>query len=97
MTRRRLEQARQHIDQLFGVDSEEDAAVTDAEGSAPVDPNVADLLAKARGKLDSAVAEDRTEIVDLIETIEDCRAAGEAAGLAVAVRRLDDLMFYLDT
>jgi len=92
-----IEEARQHIDRLFGADGEEDAAATDAEGSAPADPNVVALLAKARGKLDSAVAEDRTEIVDLIETIEDYRAAGDAAGLAVAVRRLDDLMFYLDT
>ena len=92
-----IEEARQHIDRLFGADGEEDAAATDAEGAAPADPNLAALLAKARGKLDSAVAEDRTEIVDLIETIEDCRAAGDAAGLADAVQRLDDLMFYLDT
>ena len=92
-----IEEVRQHIDRLFGADGEENAAATDAEGSSPVDPNVVALLAKARGRLDSTVAEDRTEIVDLIETIEDCRAAGDAAGLAVAVQRLDDLMFYLDT
>ncbi len=81
-----IEEARQHIDRLFGADGEEEPAAADAEGSAPADPNVAALLAKARGKLDSAVAEDRTEIVDLIETIEDSRAAGDEAGLAVAVQ-----------
>ena len=40
---------------------------------------------------------DRAEIVDLIEAIEDSRASGDAAGLADAVRRLDDLLFYLET
>ena len=63
----------------------------------PPDPKVEALLAKARAKLDSAVAEDRAEIVDLIETIADSRSSGDAAGLADAVRRLDDLLFYLDT
>ena len=92
-----MAEARQHIDRLFGADGQEDAAAAGDEGSVAADPNLAALLAQARGKLDRAVAEDRTEIVDLIETIEDCRAAGDAAGLAHAVRRLDDLMFYLDT
>jgi molecular chaperone DnaK (HSP70) len=92
-----IEEARQHIDQLFGADGEDDAAAGDAEGSLPSDPKVEALIAKARAKLDSAIAEDRTEIVDLIEAIEDCRANGDAAELAEAVRRLDDLMFYLET
>jgi hypothetical protein len=47
--------------------------------------------------LDGAIAEDRTEIVDLIETIEDSRASNDAAGLSDAARRLDDLLFYLET
>ena len=92
-----IAEARQHIDQLFGDDAEDGAPAADAKESLPSDPKVEALLAKARGKLDSAVAEDRTEIIDLIETIEDARASGDAAGLADAVRRLDDLMFYLET
>jgi len=92
-----IEEARQHIDQLFGEATSETAPAADAEGSAAADPKIVALLAKARTKLDSAIAEDRAEIVDLIEAIEDSRASGDAAGLADAVSRLDDLLFYLET
>ena len=92
-----IEEARQHIDQLFGEATSETALAADAEGSAAADPKIVALLAKARTKLDSAIAEDRAEIVDLIEAIEDSRASGDAAGLADAVSRLDDLLFYLET
>jgi len=92
-----IEEARQHIDQLFGEATSETALAADAEGCAAADPKIVALLAKARTKLDSAIAEDRAEIVDLIEAIEDSRASGDAAGLADAVSRLDDLLFYLET
>ena len=92
-----IEEARQHIDQLFGEATSETALAADAEASAAADPKIVALLAKARTKLDSAIAEDRAEIVDLIEAIEDSRASGDAAGLADAVSRLDDLLFYLET
>ncbi len=92
-----IEEARQHIDHLFGEATSETALAADAEASAAADPKIVALLAKARAKLDSAIAEDRAEIVDLIEAIEDSRASGDAAGLADAVSRLDDLLFYLET
>ena len=92
-----IEEARQHIDHLFGEAVDETATADDVEGAAPADPKLEALLAKARAKLDGAIAEDRTEIVDLIETIEDSRASNDAAGLSDAARRLDDLLFYLDT
>ncbi len=92
-----IEEARQHIDQLFGEATSESAPAADAEGSAAADPKIVAVLAKARAKLDGAIAEDRAEIVDLIEAIEDSRASGDAAGLADAVSRLDDLLFYLET
>jgi molecular chaperone DnaK len=89
-----IEEARQHIDRLF----DEAGPAAGAQGSAPAtDPKIEALVARARAKLDSAVADDRAEIVDLIEAIEDSRASGDAAGLADAVRRLDDLLFYLET
>ena len=94
--RAEIEEARQHIDQLFGDTASDTEEAAGDEGSA-ADPKVPALLARARAKLDSAVAEDRAEIVDLIEAIEDARTSGDAAGLADAVRRLDDLLFYLET
>ena len=92
-----IEEARQHIDRLFGESTDETVTAADVEGAAPVDPKLEALLAKARARLDGAVAEDRTEIVDLIETIEDSRASGDDARLADTVQRLDDLLFYLET
>ena len=93
-----IEEARQHIDRLFGDAVDEAGPAAGAQGSAPAtDPRIEALVARARAKLDSAVADDRAEIVDLIEAIEDSRASGGAAGLADAVRRLDDLLFYLET
>jgi molecular chaperone DnaK len=92
-----IEEARQHIDRLFGESTDETVTAADVEGTAPVDPKLEALLAKARARLDGAVAEDRTEIVDLIETIEDSRASGDDARLADTVQRLDDLLFYLET
>jgi molecular chaperone DnaK (HSP70) len=92
-----IEEARQHIDHLFGEAVDETAKADDVEGAAPADPKLEALLAKARAMLDGAIAEDRTEIVDLIETIEDSRASNDAAGLSDAARRLDDLLFYLET
>ena len=92
-----IEEARQHIDHLFGEAVDETATADDVEGAAPADPKLEALLAKARAMLDGAIAEDRTEIVDLIEAIEDSRASNDAAGLSDAARRLDDLLFYLET
>ena len=92
-----IEEARQHIERLFG-DAAGDEASSGAGGRGPAaDPKIETLIAKARATLDSAMADDRAEIVDLIEAIEDSRASGDAAGLAEAVRRLDDLLFYLET
>jgi hypothetical protein len=55
------------------------------------------LLAKASGKLDAAGEEDRTEIIDLIETIRDARSSGDGDALETARSQLQDLLFYLET
>jgi molecular chaperone DnaK len=88
-----LDTARERINQLFGDDDE---AVAPPDGAASNDAELDALLAKARAKLDTASEEDRDEIVDLIEAIDDCRDNG-GAGLAEAVRLLGDLLFYLET
>jgi molecular chaperone DnaK (HSP70) len=90
-----LELARQRIDSLFGDDGELPAP--GEPGAGPADAALDALLAKARAKLDEAGEEDRTELVDLIETIGDCRDSGDGAGLAQARQQLTDLLFYLET
>ena len=58
---------------------------------------VAALLDKASAKLDAVGDEDRHEMIDLMETIRDARAAGDAATLEQARAQLSDLLFYLET
>ena len=90
-----LDSARQRINQLFGEG--EEVAPSDGTSASSNDAELDALLAKARAKLDTAGDEDRDEIVDLIETIGDCRENNDDAGLAEASRQLGDLLFYLET
>lgn len=82
--------ARGRLDTLFQTD---DAAAPDSGA----DQDLEALLAKARGKLDAVGDEDKGELVDLIEAVEDARKAGDDAKLAELQAQLTDLLFYLDT
>jgi molecular chaperone DnaK len=90
-----LQQARQRIDQLFGQDATD--TMVDVEESGPDDAEMAALLDKASARLDAAEEEDRHEMIDLMETIRDAHAAGDAATLELARTQLSDLLFYLET
>jgi len=88
--RDQLDQARARIGSLFeGREQEVPTGAADSELDA--------LLAKAGGKLDAVGEEDRTEIIDLIETIRDARSSGDTAALEDGRRQLQDLLFYLET
>ena len=87
--------ARERINSLFGEDEEPTAG--EGADSALDDSEIEALLVRARAKLDIVIAEDRSEIVDLIETINDCRTNQDDFGLADAVQQLADLLFYLET
>ena len=87
--------ARERINSLFGEDEEPTEA--EGAGAARGDSEIEALLARARAKLDIVIAEDRSEIIDLIETINDCRTNQDESSLADAVEQLGDLLFYLET
>jgi len=87
-----IQSARGRIDALFGL--EEQAAT---ETGADDDSETAKLLAKARTKLETIADEDKGELVDLIEAVEDARAADDSSKLAEAQAQLTDLLFYLET
>ncbi len=87
--------ARERINSLFGEDEEPTAG--EGADSALDDSEIEALLVRARAKLDIVIAEDRSEIVDLIETINDCRTNQDDFGLADAAQQLADLLFYLET
>ena len=81
-----LDEARERIDTLF---DEPEARETTSDVALDA------LLTKASGKLDEVGEEDRSEIIDLIETIRDARRSG--APVEAARLQLQDLLFYLET
>jgi molecular chaperone DnaK len=83
-----LEEARNRIGALF-----DKPEATEMTSDAALDA----LLAKASGKLDEVGEEDRSEIIDLIETIRDARRSGASAAVEAAQSQLQDLLFYLET
>jgi molecular chaperone DnaK (HSP70) len=91
--REQLDEARQRIGALFG-DQEQAASVG---GGAAADSAVDALLARASAKLEQTGEEDRTEIIDLIESIRDARRSGDSSALEGARNQLQDLLFYLET
>jgi len=91
-----LAEARRRIGGFFEqLPSETKGAEPASDEQLPFD--VPNLIARAEAKLDEAGEEDRTELIDLIETIRDARAAGNRERLAEACDHLKDLIFYLET
>jgi molecular chaperone DnaK (HSP70) len=88
-----LDEARQRIGSLFEGTGQTAPTGENAAANSAIDA----LLAKASGKLDEAGAEDRAEIIDLIETIRDARSSGDGSALEDGRRQLEDLLFYLTT
>ena len=86
-----LDEARERIGSLF--DGGEDGAEAQTAASSALDA----LLSKASAKLNGAGAEDRAEIIDLIETIRDARSSGDNTVLEEGRQQLQDLLFYLET
>jgi molecular chaperone DnaK (HSP70) len=91
--KKELNAAREHINTLF----EEDDGPASAGNSALDSPEVEALIAKARAMLDTAIDEDRIEIINLIEDCTEAQANGDEAGLAESVHQLTDLLFYIET
>ena len=90
--REQLDEARQRIGELG--DQEQAASVG---GGSATDSAVDALLARASAKLEQTGEEDRTEIIDLIESIRDARRSGDSSALEDARNQLQDLLFYLET
>jgi molecular chaperone DnaK (HSP70) len=85
--------ARARIESLFEGREE----ISDADSNAATSSALDELLAKANAKLDAAGAEDRAEMIDLIETVRDARNSGDDAALRDGRQQLEDLLFYLET
>jgi hypothetical protein len=55
------------------------------------------LVEKAERMLDAATPEDREDMVNLIEAINNALEAGDLAQLKEAVDALSDILFYLES
>jgi molecular chaperone DnaK len=94
----KLDDARQRISDLFDVeDADTDALPSGGTTGAPAETALAALVAKAQAKLDAAGDEDRAELIDMVEVIQNCKERGDVAGLQEASKQLGDLLFYLET
>jgi molecular chaperone DnaK (HSP70) len=94
-----LDNARRRIDSLFGAEDAQllSPATPAAASVGAADPPLETLVAKARAKLDMVAEEDRNELIDLIETINNGRECTDGALITQARKQLSDLLFYLET
>ncbi|MDS4022994.1 MAG: Hsp70 family protein [Candidatus Competibacter sp.] len=95
-----LETARARVDALFaGEEAEAGKPAATASGATDHQLTVQAraLVEKAERLLDSAAADDREEMINLIETIRDAVSGGNLAALAEPMAALADILFYLES
>lgn len=91
-----LSNAKQRIADLFGQNDAEDTSVetvSDTESIAAA----RQLIKKAETLFDVVSAEDREDMIDLIEKIGACIEAGDESGLQEPVEQLSDIIYYLES
>ncbi|HSW47311.1 MAG TPA: Hsp70 family protein [Phycisphaerae bacterium] len=95
-----MDAAAHRLRELFGDEEwdEQGEESTEADRTAgdSADSSTAAILQRARALLPEIPAEDRDEVIGLIERIDDARKAGEPARASSAVRDLEDILFYLE-
>jgi molecular chaperone DnaK (HSP70) len=87
-----LAQTRDRIDNLWSEKKTMDASPHPDK----LPPEFASLIRQAEQRLKNAAADDRDEIVDLIEDIQDAVQSGDMDQARQHRDTLDDLLFYLD-
>ncbi len=89
-----IEQAKQRIKALFNEDETEVFDAKDEEHHEIVKAKA--LLEKAQRQIEEASAEDKEDMINLIEQINDAIQAEDFATLATATEELADILYYLD-
>ena len=85
--------SRKRVEALWGA---EEAIPVEEADHVEGDEEMRDTLARAERALDTAPAEDREEIVNLMEEMRDTLRAGRAEEAADFKRELDEILFYLE-
>jgi len=81
--------ARQRVAGLFNE--------ADTAPASPLTDKAQQLIAKAEALLETVSAEDKEDMVNLVETLCTCRENDDAAGLQEAIERLSDILYYLES
>ncbi|MEI7993934.1 MAG: Hsp70 family protein [Methylococcaceae bacterium] len=89
-----LDTAKQRINQLFG---QNEAIRTVVKNESPEIVGALKLVAKAESLFDTTSNEDKEDMIDLIEDINNCIEAGLEEGLQEAVTKLSDIIYYLES
>jgi molecular chaperone DnaK (HSP70) len=90
-----LDAARKRISAL--IDAEPQAIAEDETSERREATQARALVEKAERLLAGASAEDKEDLVDRIESVQDALAKGDAAVLERAVAELSDLIYYLES
>ena len=107
-----LGEARERVSALWGeagdggeADAQDGGEAAAGDGAAPSPPaavprdvagEVEATLARAEQALEAAPAEDREEMIDLMEDLRDALKAGAAERAGELRRELDEILFYLE-
>ena len=102
-TEEALAASRARVDGLWG-EEEDIAEAAGGAGEAPVEaiarpdtpPEIQETLERATRALDTAPAEDREEMIDLIEDLHNALKEGRAEDAAAVRQNLDEILFYLE-
>ncbi len=97
-----LDTAKQRITSLFGQmetgpDVVEPHEEEEETSTAPEIEAAKKLIAKAESLFDQVSAEDREDMIDLIETLSNCIKANDIEGLAEPSEQLADIIYYLES
>ncbi len=95
-----LDRARERVRRLFG-DAPANGESGEGEDTAGQEESgdsirAQQLLARARGMLDTVTGDDLEDMIDLIESVETALAASDSTALETAMADLEDLLFYLE-
>jgi len=97
-----MEAAKERILEIFGEDGGGATIDKDVDTHKKVDSHhvvvqARALVEKAQRMLDDASAEDREDMVNVIETINDAIATEDFAALNAPIEQLSDILYYLES
>ena len=90
------ERAEGEPDEAAGAPGDAAEAIEEGAGRLEASAEIRDTLERAARALDTAPAEDREELVDLIEDLHNALKEGRAKDAAAVSQNLEEILFYLE-